>query len=77
MKQEKYSEKKEKGQCFYLLIFTFTLLFLSGCIRLTGNAGYWHQGPNDEQPKSKQVGFDTNDYVPGTPAPGNITKGDS
>ena len=49
----------------------------SGCIRLTGGAGYWHKGPEDEQPKVKQVGFDTNDYVPGAPAPGNITRENS
>ena len=44
----------------------------SGCIRLTGGAGLWHQGPNDETPKTKQVHFDTHDYVPGTPAPGTV-----
>lgn len=49
----------------------------SGCIRLTGNAGYWHKGAEDTQPQSNQVGFDTNDFVPGAPAPGNITKEDS
>ena len=41
----------------------FLLLFLcfafQGCIRLTGNAGYWRQGTDDEAPQVKQVGFDT------------------
>ena len=58
--------KKIAGFIFFIL--------LSGCVRITGNAGYWHQGPNDEAPKSKQAGFDTNDLVPGAPAPGSITK---
>ena len=44
---------------------------LSGCIRFTGSAGYWHQGAEDEAPKGKQVGFDTQKMVPGY-TPGNI-----
>jgi hypothetical protein len=43
---------------------------LSACIRLSGSAGYWKQGENDEVPKSKSVGFDTAnldpDYAPGS-----------
>jgi hypothetical protein len=56
-----------------ILFYLFMLCAFQGCIRLTGSAGYWHQGANDAAPKSKQVGFDTNNYVPGAPAPGSIT----
>ena len=66
------SIKKYHWICFFAMAALF-----SGCIRLTGGAGYWHKGPEDEQPKVKQVGFDTNDYVPGAPAPGNITRENS
>lgn len=58
---------------FLKLFCLFACLTLaSGCIRLTGSAGYWSQGPGDEPPKGKTVGFDTNDFVPGAPAPGSI-----
>ena len=64
----------------HFLRFGFFLILIGtlfqGCVRLTGNAGWWHQGTNDESPKAKQIGFDTNDYVPGAKAPGNITTED-
>jgi len=54
-------------------VFVFvTAMFFGGCIRLSGEAGYWHQGPNDEVPKSKTVGFDTQNMVPGSNPPGKI-----
>ncbi len=40
------------------------LLFFSGCIRLTGGAGVWKQGPEDEEPVTHQVGFDTQQILP-------------
>ncbi len=57
------------------LPFFFFSLISSGCIHLTGGAGYWHKGPGEESPKSKQVKFDSNDYVPGASAPGSISTG--
>lgn len=44
---------------FYFLFFTFFLL--SGCVRLTGGAGVWKQGAQDEEPVTRGVGFDTAD----------------
>ena len=38
-------------------------LFWGGCSHLQGNAAYWYQGPEDEEPKVKQVGLDTQDLV--------------
>ncbi len=60
---------------FLFLILSFLISF-TGCIRLSGSAGYWHQGPNDEVPKTKQVGFDTQDIVAPDRPKGNITMGD-
>jgi hypothetical protein len=58
----------------YFLILTSTL---TGCIRLAGSAGYYKQGAEDEYPKSKSVGFDTNQLIPGQPPPGaDITQGE-
>lgn len=51
-------------------------VFLSGCIRLSGKAGYWHKGPDDEYAKSKQVGFDTQKLAPGY-TPGSVQMGES
>ena len=55
-----------------LAIFALGLLSLSGCVRVSGGAGYWNTGPNGKL-KFKQAGFDTEDYVPGSPPPGDIT----
>lgn len=41
-----------------------SMLIFSGCIRLTGGAGVWKQGPEDEAPVTHQVGFDTNQVLP-------------
>jgi hypothetical protein len=70
--------KKIRSRTFYSLVIIFFLITstLSGCIRLTGKAGYWHKGKEDEYAKSKQVGFDTQKFVPGS-TPGNIKMGES
>ncbi len=61
MKKNKTKSKIVFFILFYLLPFTF---LLSSCVRLTGNAGVWKQGPEDEEPVSHEVGFDTQDLVP-------------
>lgn len=54
-------------------VFVFvTAIFFGGCIRLSGGAGYWHQGPKDDVPKAKTVGFDTQNMVPGSTPSGKI-----
>ena len=58
---------------YTLLLIACSLTLLSGCIRLSGKAGYWHKGADDEYAKSKQVGFDTQRFVPGY-TPGSIQK---
>jgi len=48
------------------ILFVMLLLagfFMSGCLRLEGNAGFWKQGPRDEGPKIGQIGFDTDQWV--------------
>ena len=55
----------------YLLLGTLG----SGCIRLTGNAGYWKQGAEDEASEAKSVGFDTQKMMPGY-TPGDIQVAD-
>ncbi|OGW82254.1 MAG: hypothetical protein A2Z83_04905 [Omnitrophica bacterium GWA2_52_8] len=54
------------------VIGMLTVLFLSGCIRIAGGAGVSHQGPADESPKTKSVGFDTRDILGSGDAPGSI-----
>ena len=54
------------------LVFSLWSCF-SGCIRLTGTAGYWKQGPQDEAPKVKQISLDTQKLVQPNTAPGDIT----
>ncbi len=39
-------------------------LAYSGCVRVAGTAGYWHQGPEDEEPQGKQVTLDSQKLVP-------------
>jgi len=43
-----------------------------GCVRVAGGTGVWYQGPEDEKPKTKTVGFDTQDLLPSDEAPGSI-----
>ena len=58
---------------YYLLtIVVLCALSVSGCVRVAGGAGYYHKDSEGDV-KSKKVGFDTADYVPGSPAPGKIT----
>lgn len=54
------------------IIIALCALSASGCVRLTGGAGYWHTG-EEGQPQSKQVGFDTDNIVNPGKAPGKIT----
>ncbi len=65
---------KNKKPRFLLLAVCFfsCAAFFSGCIRLTGTAGYWHQGKDDEQPQGKSVTLDTNDVVYPNRAKGSI-----
>ena len=59
----------------YLAVTLYAVLctvLLCGCVRLSGGAGYWKTGADGET-AAKKVGFDTADYVPGSPAPGKIT----
>jgi hypothetical protein len=55
----------------YSLLFLF-ILFSSGCIRVSGGAGYWHKSPDEEETKSKQIGFDTDNVVHPNKTPGSI-----
>ena len=45
---------------------------LSGCVRLSGGAGYW-KTEADGNTVAKRASFDTANYVPGSPAPGKVT----
>ncbi|HXV27595.1 MAG TPA: hypothetical protein VD913_01380, partial [bacterium] len=54
---------------FWLFCFCFVS---AGCVRVAGKAGYWHQGAEDEEPKTKQVGFDTQNIVDRDKTPGSI-----
>ncbi|OGX11847.1 MAG: hypothetical protein A2351_01325 [Omnitrophica bacterium RIFOXYB12_FULL_50_7] len=47
-------------------------VFLSGCVRVAGTAGYSKINPDGET-TVKQAGFDTANLVPGAQPPGNIT----
>lgn len=68
-----------KALKLFLLIAQAALLmaFFSGCIRLTGNAGYWKKSAKDEQATYRGAGFDTNDLVPSQNSKGNITVGEN
>lgn len=54
--------------CFLLLTSV-----LSGCIRLTGTAGYWKKGAQDEVSQGKSVTLDSQDLLYPNRAKGNIT----
>lgn len=49
----------------FTLIACFLALtaFFSGCVRLTGGAGVWKQGADDEEPVSHSASFDTDRLV--------------
>lgn len=55
-----------------VLLVMLCALSLTGCVRLTGTAGYSKTGADGET-TTKKATFDTADYVPGSPPPGNIT----
>lgn len=62
------------GSIVYGLLSLICLLtIVSGCVRLSGSAGYWKQGAEDAEPEVKQVGFDTNKLLPGDQKQGSIT----
>ena len=63
------------GRCVFLLntlVAALCTVFLCGCVRVAGDAGYWHTHPEGET-TAKQAGFDTADYVPDHSTPGKIT----
>lgn len=68
--------RKKRFKLFLLMTSCLSVIVLSGCIRLTGNAGYWKKGAEDEQAAYHGAGFDTNDLVPNQPK-GNITVGEN
>ncbi|MBP9865029.1 MAG: hypothetical protein KBC91_01355 [Candidatus Omnitrophica bacterium] len=49
-----------------LTVWTLTLMIagLAGCIRVSGSAGYWKQGADDEVPAVHEAGFDTANLLP-------------
>lgn len=47
-------------------------LVFSGCIRLAGKAGYYHQGPDEDAPQVKEAGFDTAQMFPSSKSTGSI-----
>ena len=68
-----------RGSCRVRRIFLLGMpvavlgaVFLCGCVRLAGTAGYAKVNADGET-TVKQASFDTSDYIPESPAPGNIT----
>lgn len=64
-------KKRQRIRLLFLAPCLLPLLFF-GCIRLQGSAGYYKKGPEDESPKARQVGFDTQKLIPNR-TPGSIT----
>ncbi|OQA56118.1 MAG: hypothetical protein BWY42_01158 [Candidatus Omnitrophica bacterium ADurb.Bin277] len=61
------------SRVFYTsFLFLLAVIFLCGCVRLTGSAGYWKTDPEGET-KSKRAAFDTAEFLPGSPHSGSIT----
>lgn len=48
-----------------LLALLFLMVLLSGCVRMSGGAGYWKSGEEDEPAELKSVNFDSNRLIPG------------
>lgn len=48
-----------------LLSLLFLLVLLSGCVRMSGGAGYWKSGEEGEPAELKSVNFDSNRLIPG------------
>ena len=55
-----------------MLVTAACVFVFSGCIRLTGTAGYWHKDEDGEAAKGKSVTLDTNDLVNPDRTKGNI-----
>ena len=55
-----------------ILFFLLIGVLVSGCVRVAGGTGVWYKGPKDEAPKTKSVGFDTQDLFPSDDTPGSI-----
>ena len=55
----------------FIIGVSAVLLFTSGCIRLTGQAGYFKQTPREKT--EKVVGFDTAKMFEGEKAKGGVT----
>ena len=53
------------------LIFILGFFLISGCIRLVGKAGYYHETP--EETKERVVGFDTAKILEDKQTKGSIT----
>ncbi len=60
-----------RNPAVFVVLFCLCTVF-SSCVRVAGKAGYWKQGPEDEAPAVKQVGFDTQNLVDRNKAPGSI-----
>lgn len=52
---------KLKSKSIFLI--AVLCLLTSGCVRLTGGAGVWKQGVDDEEPVSHSASFDTDRLV--------------
>ena len=63
---------KTRNYFFGFLIIVIIVAHV-GCIRLSAGAGYSYQGKNDDAPKTKSVGFDTQDIIEPGRAKGSIT----
>lgn len=59
-----------------LFMLIGAVLSESGCIRLTGGAGYTKYQA-DKEPETKSVGFDTNNIVNPNQAKGSIQMGEN
>ncbi len=59
---------------FLSLLFAcaVSLFLFSGCIRVQGGAGATTLKDSNGEPTTHSIGFDTNDFLPGATAPGNI-----
>lgn len=53
-------------------LFLFTFLF-SGCVRLTGNAGYWKKNAETEEYEGKSINLDSDDLIYPNKTKGSIT----
>ncbi len=54
------------------LCVVLSAVFLGGCVRVAGGAGYWHTDQAGET-TAKKAGFDTANLIADHSAPGKIT----